>query len=51
MTCGYLLYAYAEAFDHGGKWVLIGSRFIIGLGAGMYVLNNSTLLNVHEMKF
>ena len=36
-TCGYLLYSYAEAFDCGGKWVLIGSRFIMGLGAGTCV--------------
>jgi len=36
-TSGHLLYSYAEAFENDGKWVLILSRFIMGLGAGMYI--------------
>ena len=33
-TGGYLMYSYAGAIEHGGKWVLITSRFIMGLAAG-----------------
>jgi len=32
-TCGGIFYAYAEAFDDG-KWVLLFSRLIIGIGSG-----------------
>ena len=45
-TGGYLMYAYAGAFEHAGKWVLITSRFIMGLAAGKYVYC-STLYTVH----
>lgn len=38
-TSGNLLYAYAEAFENNGKWVLISSRFIMGLGAGGCVVS------------
>jgi len=33
-TIGSMMYAYAQAFEEFGKWILIGSRFIMGLGAG-----------------
>ena len=36
-TCGNLLYSYAEAFEDNGKWILMLGRFIIGLGAGIYI--------------
>ncbi|XP_065891984.1 major facilitator superfamily domain-containing protein 8-like isoform X2 [Dysidea avara] len=40
-TGGYLMYAYAGAFEHAGKWVLITSRFIMGLAAGNIALARS----------
>jgi len=36
-TGGYLMYSYAGALEHVGKWVLITSRFIMGLAAGKSV--------------
>lgn len=34
---GNLFYSYAEAFDNDGKWVLVFSRFVMGLGSGVWL--------------
>ncbi|XP_065891982.1 major facilitator superfamily domain-containing protein 8-like isoform X2 [Dysidea avara] len=40
-TVGSTMYAYALAFEDFGKWILIASRFIMGLGAGNIALARS----------
>ena len=32
--CGNLLYVFADAFEDIPKWILLISRFIVGVGAG-----------------
>lgn len=34
VACGGVLYAYAEAFEENGIWIVLGGRILFGLSAG-----------------
>jgi len=45
------MYAYAQAFEDVGKWILIASRFIMGLGAGEKNFLNNSNEGIYIQKF